>query len=319
MKMNAKTKFILTITLIASTLLAVSPVLRYGQRRFYSHTYERMTEMAYGGSKFDLVYLGSSRVHSGIDPSLVDQAVGTHSFNMGFDGATIYEFKLVLEAFLEHHPCPKLVVLNLDLGAFDLSRKLFDYIQYFQFLGNAHIKAALIDLELLPRYATWIPFLGFSFSDDFTRSNVLRGLMGKSEVMPGEKSAQGYLSPAADVTFQEHLPDIEDQPVDPQGPVILDTLIKRVKTEGKKIVLVFSPVYLHDGKALYRNSNTIMATMAQVAAQNDIPLVRYDQELLSREKSNFRNVSHLSYQGVQVFSKLLAHDVRGWLNVTGKP
>ena len=61
----------------------------------------------------ELVFVGSSRVRDGFDPSLIDPALGTRSFNYGASSMTPYEARRFVQDALAH-PSVKEIVVALD-------------------------------------------------------------------------------------------------------------------------------------------------------------------------------------------------------------
>ena len=73
--------------------------------------FEQYRKMEKGS--LDMVYLGDSHCYEGIDPSVIDEKTGLHSFNMGTNAQSLYHSRELLEMVMEEHE-PEAVVLALD-------------------------------------------------------------------------------------------------------------------------------------------------------------------------------------------------------------
>ncbi len=78
----------------------------------------KFTELFEGHTNHDVLFLGSSRVYYLINPKIIDSVCGVDSYNAGIDGGNLFEFKTSFDAYLQNHPSPRLVVLNIDLHSF---------------------------------------------------------------------------------------------------------------------------------------------------------------------------------------------------------
>ena len=93
--------------------------------RYKKHTTSRLTEIFCNKTNYDVLFLGSSRTHLIINPAIIDSICKVNSYNAGMEGANLYEFDMVLKAYLENHPSPQWLVLTIDLHSFTTLRKRF--------------------------------------------------------------------------------------------------------------------------------------------------------------------------------------------------
>ena len=115
-------------------------IIDQGLNKFYIHKEERLNEIFKNDTNHDILFIGSSRTHTTINPKIVDSICNSNSYNAGVEGGNLLEFKMTWDAYLENHPAPRVLVLTLDINSFDLSRKFFNYTQYFSYLNNTQIK-----------------------------------------------------------------------------------------------------------------------------------------------------------------------------------
>lgn len=99
----------------------------------------------------DIIFIGSSRVRVQIDPAVIDSITGLHSHSLALDGTTMVESHMLLEAYLHHHPFPRLVVLNIDINAFETDQVVYNFPDYFPYLKDSVVYANLAPYSVVYR------------------------------------------------------------------------------------------------------------------------------------------------------------------------
>jgi hypothetical protein len=82
--------------------------------------------VAIASRKPTAILLGSSRMNEGIDPVDVESITGETCYNAGLNGAIFPEIYHYFEHALHHQPHLKVVILGLDLFAFDKNGRFAD-------------------------------------------------------------------------------------------------------------------------------------------------------------------------------------------------
>ena len=105
-----------------------------GLKKYHETSFSEYREMFSDSLYYDVLVLGSSRSHRNIDVHICDSITNYTFYNGGISGAGGYEMLLALNGFLEVHPKPKIVLLNLDMGVLNTDRIFFNTTYYFPFL-----------------------------------------------------------------------------------------------------------------------------------------------------------------------------------------
>jgi len=161
--------------------------------KYEVHNTERLRELLLNHTYYDLIFLGSSRTHFGVNPRIIDSICGLRSYNAGVEGGNLYEFEMMLRSYLENHPSPRYVVLNFDLHSFGVASKLFNYPVYFPYTSNKVIYAYLSDKGYMNTTKQVFPFLKLADYDDDTKGDFLKMFSGKTEIAPGDFQYKGYV------------------------------------------------------------------------------------------------------------------------------
>jgi hypothetical protein len=302
-------KILLVLLLSLALCEAVFRLYKAGDSRFNLHKKERLTELFLNHTNHELLFIGSSRTHTDIDPRIIDSLCHVDSYNAGVEGGNLLEFYYTYAAYLVNHPAPKYLVLGLDLWSFDLTRNFFNYTIYLNYTENPVIARMLLDNGCHVALYKWLPPLVLTDLDDYSKGNALAGLAGASEIAKGDFQYKGFLSNTDAVINPDALVNVEPAHllrVDSVAVGFLNSIIKNTERTGTRLIFAYSPEYNHELQASFRNSDTILGMVGHFATLNHICNLRNDSLRICREASLFANSGHLNRLGAEVYSTVLA-------------
>ena len=281
--------------------------------RFTNHKTERISEIFLNKTAFDMVFIGSSRTHTSINPFIIDSICGVNSYNAGVDGGNLYEFKLTFDGYLVNHPHPKYLILTLDLLSFDLRKRFFNYTQYFPYTKNHVIKEKLKENGYYPILFQLLPFLKLTIYDDYTRGNIVKGLMGATEIPPGDFQYKGFLT-----NTDNYISEIQQASVTPtltadisnEAKGILQSIIEVCKSKNIKLVFTYAPEYRHIFQNHYLNKEEVFNTINDIARIGKITFMRHDHLDMCQDNKLFAKVGHVNKPGADVYSRILAEQLK---------
>ncbi len=301
---------ILLILLLAFILCEVSfKFMEKGLLKYNNHSTVRLTEILEKNTYYDIVFIGSSRTHTTINPKFIDSICEVSSYNAGIDGGNLFEFKMTYEAFLQNHPSPKLLVLTLDLSSFNLQRKFFNYTQYFPFLNNEIIDSALSNNGHNTRLQKIFPFLGITDFDDYSRGNAIKGLIskGQTQIAEGEFQYKGYLSNTQKFISPKDTPTtVTAIEVDQNAVKDLEDILKICERNNTELIFTYAPEYNFELQKHTSNSKEILEMISEIANKNNIEYLRHDSLEICQNLKLFANVGHVNTKGSEEYSKILA-------------
>lgn len=284
--------------------------LNKGLEKYNIHKTERLTELFLHQSKYDLLFVGSSKTHTGINPKIIDSICKLNSYNAGVEGGNLFEFNMTVEAYLEVHPPPNYLVLTIDLNSFDIRRKFFNYSQYFPYVENKIIDKALNENSHHTGFLKIFPFLILTDYDDYTKRNAIKGLKGETEIPRGDFAYKGYLSNSENTILEISAPGkLKKYEISTEGIQYLDQIIKSCKMHGTKLVFTYAPEFNHSLQNQILNSKEILTVIKNKADQNNIPYLRDDNLDICADPKLFANPGHLNKQGAVVYSAFLANEI----------
>ena len=311
---NAYLKILCSLFIAVVAVFIFSSFLEKGNLKYHSHKFKRVHEIFSGSYPYDVVYIGSSRIHNAVNPRVVDSITGLKSYNAGVEGGTMFEFKMTLDGYLVHHHAPRILFLSVDAKSFDIKRNIFYPPQYFLEMDNPVVYSALgfkhTCEPFLVKHSSTSRLL---YYDDYTKALALSGLIGKNEMQPlhafeyngflsnGNQcvdSSSGIVYPALKFEFQQNaIRYLQD---------IIDTCKKKDIT----LLLLYSPEYRFGYQQSVTNFSAFSHLLNSMAGKNNVSLFHDDSLKLCADARNFANPTHLNTQGSTAYSCEIANRLK---------
>ncbi|MEP7165267.1 MAG: hypothetical protein ABI741_11260 [Ferruginibacter sp.] len=147
------------------------------KKRWATLFFDKSDELIRGNNNYDIIFLGNSRVHFGINPYYVDSVTKLSSYNLGIGGADMEDIMLTSNIYLQQHPKPRLVILSLDMGGLTENETLKTRFHYLFYLDNDTISKYMNKAGFLTGLIKVFPFTKYSFFDEYNRTSLF--LKGK--------------------------------------------------------------------------------------------------------------------------------------------
>src|SRR4051794_41117213 len=112
--------FLLVILLGVGVLDLIYVLFRHGYNVYNDFEQSRLKTIFSGKEDYDVLFIGSSRTYSHINPRVIDGVMHSNSYNAGVLGGNLFESSLILRGYLANHPAPKLLVLDLATASFEV-------------------------------------------------------------------------------------------------------------------------------------------------------------------------------------------------------
>lgn len=259
----------------------------------------------------DFAILGSSRSYVGIHIPTLERTLGHQGINLSLDGTTYPEQYLALKLFLAHNQIKHLV---LDVNVFGFDQAAFKYpfraYEYLPWIDDPVVFDSLRDYFGWRAYAwKYVPF--FRQAEFNSKIGVIQCYtLIKSRFDPRIKEAEfdAHGSRLIDRAFDEaslaNYPKVTWK-IEPAAQTYFLRLLELARSHHVNVTMILVPEYF---PAVERQTNRreIIDYYATVAASNNIPFLRFDQDGFCRAKSKYYNVNHLNRTGAMEFSACLA-------------
>ena len=136
-------------TLLLGVLLTAAHLsLLRGLRLATSAPFVALNKIVNGRINSDILIIGSSRAHVHYDSNIIRSATNRSCFNIGMDGVPLDSHLTLFRTYLSHNRAPDVLLINLDLGSFSISKEICDPYQYVPYLDEKFIYEWLLKKDL---------------------------------------------------------------------------------------------------------------------------------------------------------------------------
>ena len=294
---------------------------RYRERMQY-YVFDKMDIATSKKQDFDIIYLGNSRIHSGINPYYVDSVTSLRSYNLAVGACDEEEMKLISTVYLQHHQPPAVAVIGVDnsmLVKYNILKERFPYLFY---LKNDTVDYYMNRKGFPTRLIQYMPFFKYSFFDEYNRTAVF--VSGK----PIPRFEHNIYSGFVNISREAYVDSGSVTRTKPMGPrelpqaeKINDTAaatfkqtIGLLRSKGTRIIFLFPPS--RNKKSLKKDEEQpLHRFFLEYAATNSIPVMRADTSSIYSDKY-FSDNFHLNEPGSRILSVQVGNFIRS--NVEGR-
>ncbi|MGV3528135.1 MAG: hypothetical protein ACO1OO_04500 [Flavisolibacter sp.] len=297
-------------------IIVIAYPLDYVMSYYLSHShdspgeFEVWNDIYSSNANCDIAIYGSSRAWVQIDPNILGDSLNSEVYNFGMDGHNFWLQYLRHLELLKHNQKPKVIVLSVDV--FTLQKRP-DLYQQDQFLPNMLWNSTVqeytssytgykgVDYYIpLIRYAgrtTSFVKMAKTFFRVKTSSYRNRGFLGMERVWNNDLAE----AKAGTDSYTVNL--------DASSIALFDKFIKQCKRDNIKLFLVYAPEFI-DGQKFVSNRNLIIGLYKSFSNKYSIPFWDYSEDTICQSRKYFYNASHLNKQGAEMFSRMLASDLK---------
>lgn len=317
-KVNIYFRICVTLLIGAGLTIAANKIIEKGLNNYKKHSYGRLEEIFVKNTKFDILFIGSSRTHTTIHPGIIDSITGLSTYNAGMEGAAISEFKMIFDGYLLHHPPPKILILTIDQNSLRLTHDLFDQAQYFPFLNkNKFIKKEFDNMGGNTTLLNYFPFLELIYMDDYVKNNAVKGLLHKTDIKNGEFEYKGFLSNGIkcidSITNKKNILAAITSSVYAEALNSFNAIIYTCKQRHIKLIITYAPQYRNcDGKMTV-SFKRFIDIMDSTTSVNSLQFYRDDCLPLNNNACYFANRGHTNTQGAIAYSGILGKRIKEML------
>lgn len=307
----------ISAALAAIALSMIDFFIQANLRALKEDIYGKLNELFNSSKPNDIIFLGSSRIYHAADPQIIDSITGLSSYNFGLDGIGLIENFMMLTSYLEHHPAPTCVVLNLDLHSLEITDTtgMKNFTAFLPYSDHKTVRQAILSYQSFSDRLALIPFLRPAFNDDFRKNMALKHAFNaegnsKHIFYKGFKSYDGEWAGAA-------LPGKIEFSITAKGIALLDSIISVCNREKIKLLMVYAPQTQQFSERV-ANMETFQNYFDSVCVGQNQAFKNYCCDDMSRSASNFKSHLHLSAEGSRLYSIKLAHHLAVFLNREGR-
>lgn len=301
------------VFLFAIMLVTVAITEPYFQSELY-HYQDGAVRDRYAG-RFDTLISGSSHAYRGLIPAVLDQHLGTTSYNLSASLMTMHGRYEMLKKELDRNPV-KFVILDISYNALTRSRA---------------IEGPEGDIYQLARYRNPFERAAYFFKytpiDDYGRmyyDSLNRGLRALPALLRGEGqvgSSDKYETMGCQPADKSRIPKLEDgkyhtlkldEALDPQSVHYMEKMIDLCKSRDIPVLVVAIPI---SERIILQHSNLdkVMGDCKAFCQEHDVPMLdfnlHHERPELFNDEESFYDAFHVSKYGAQAFTDLLSETI----------
>lgn len=308
--MSGSKKAILSAVSFIGVIALVSFILAF----FVPHQ-DAVERKKLAGS-LDLIFVGASHTQNSIIPQIIDEGLGTNSYNLAIGSMTTADRKIMIQKETGRNPI-KTVVLELSLGA------LLRSVKNDAADGNFHMFNRMDTFSEKVSYLfkrTPVDNWAYIYARSMVTSiySIMSGNFGKE---PSDRQ-RGYLPVAArDYTlgkkqiveeYQQNVFSIDEYNKDSVKE--FENTIDFCNEKGVRLIVIVAPV--SDGFLWkYKNVDEFQDWLSGLCKEKGVEfynfhLLKNKYKLLSDSKSYGASQDHMSDDGAKVFSKFFVDFIK---------
>lgn len=298
--------------------VAVLLVIFYSLDCFWANWLQKQTSekqiwiMNKKNEKYDVAFLGNSRVFTGINADTVQKITGLRAINLGCDGSALIENYIMLKQFLAHGNEIKTLCLQIDKsGLIDMNKAysypFHDYLLLDK-LDDENVKEAFISTKGKVKYYCWkyIPYIKYAEYNNFYSS---RFFFNSNSVKETSFNLSG--SRLDDIKMSEEVKNkkqndsiINNFEINPISIQYLNKILETCHEKNIKCVLYKTPMY---APYYLRSDSGVILTekfIKEYAIKSQCNFIDFQDTDISENFENFKDRSHLNKQGANLFSSI---------------
>ena len=293
-------------------LYGLQMIVDSGLKKSNHDLYAAWNNIYDGTINADLLIMGSSRAELQISPTILDENLKLNTYNLGISAWTFPMQKARFNIYLKYNAKPRYIVHSLDLQMLSRREDLFNYQQFLPYLNDRDIKSAAKGYKgEFTSAQYYFPMFKYNGNMDLAAAGFLEFFnLAKSRRI----SVKGYREQDLEwdgsfETFKKKFPDGYTHAFDSKVAEEFDDYLKFCKENDIKVILVFSPEYI-ELQPLIVNRKEIMSVFEGLSKKHDVPFLDYSSHPIALNKTYFYNSEHLTKEGAELFSEVLAQDLK---------
>lgn len=255
----------------------------------------------------DVVYLGNSICCQGVNPQVIDEAIGINSYNLALGGSSLTESELVLRHYCEQNHPPQLVVIgitpNRTNGIEIVRHSLLKQMSLsLQQLYKSRCRDYDIELSLGVELLNNIPI--------YSHRNATEHIW--KYLIDGQSRVPHYIQGHLILTLSRPPPKQYPNHQATLNVKALECLLDYCKTKSISVVLYEPPM-----SESFNNSTTgrdLIDLQIEELLENypSVKLLNMNRKAVldKIESSDWVNLNHLNKSGASKFSRLFADELK---------
>ena len=273
--------------------------------------YTTWNDIYNGKINSDLIINGSSRAWVEIDPTMIGDSLHTTAYNIGIDGYSFPMQYLRHSLLMEYNPRPKLIIHSVDFFTFFVREDLYNYEQFLPYmLFNKEMRCATIGYKGFNLIDYELPLVRYYGKLDVMQTALGLFLNPQDNEL---KRVKGYepQNMLWGTDFEQVKKEMNTYSVkiDSATVLLFERYLQECKTNGIKIILVYTPEYI-EGQKFVKNRDEVIQIFTTFSRKYDVPFYDFSKDSMSFQTKYFFNSMHLNKTGAELFTNKLIKKIK---------
>ncbi|MEO6489243.1 MAG: hypothetical protein ABIO04_04810 [Ferruginibacter sp.] len=309
-------KRLIIIIIISISIALLSGILldHIYKKRWSTLFFDKTETLIASKTNYDIIFLGNSRVHFGINPYYIDSITKLHSYNFANGGSDAEDILLTSRVYLQYHAAPKVVVISLDMGALKPNESLKTCYHYLFYLQNDTIKKYMNKAGHLTTLMKLLPFIKYSFFDEYNRTSLF--LKGKPYPQFDHNIYNGFLNIHRQNNIEAgamYAIRDNEEVLSTEAITYLINAVEAFRLNGSIVIFVTPP---ERKKSVYRDTRfrqTTDSVFNSIVKQFRLPNFHFENDSMYTNEY-FVDDIHLNEPGSRIYSLQLGDSIRNQLH-----
>ncbi|MFT3981708.1 MAG: hypothetical protein QM687_14660 [Ferruginibacter sp.] len=289
-------------------VLIVSLAVCYTSSRIFDARYKKNFATLYFNSldsitdkskQYDIIFLGDSRIHFGLNPYYTDSVTALSAYNFGVGGSDAAMLQLMGKLYLQNHEPPGYVVIGA--GNSMVNPVLAEDIQYhlLYYLKNPLVYDYYSKMNRSVVMAKYLPFLKYCFFNEYNRAFLFKKMRSFNNF--NHNVYKGFINDTETNNSMHRFAAPVVKPIDTTSIAMVKALVLQYKSAGSKVIIVSPPRRDHISEVLKNVYDRTDSIFSAVATQCG---VYYYKAGIHQKYDDiyFTDEGHLNEPGTRIFS-----------------
>ena len=258
-------------------------------------------EIYSGNLQHDVLIMGGSRAWTQYSTHILDSILDVNSYNLGIDGSGFNRQILKYDTYRRWNNKPKVIIQDIGFATIQITSG-YEREQYFPYFFDDLLKTGSSKFENFNIFEKYIPAYRYIGYNQLIQEGIFlpvpeailkKGYYGTDKQWDGSAFRE-----------QTKINYVQDCLVLSS----FDKFLAMAYSEDIKVIFVYAPLYIGVTEKL-QNVEGMYQMYDSIARKYNIPILDYNDDLMSYDSLSFYNATHLNRKNAELFTIKLAHDI----------
>lgn len=282
------------------------------KKRWSEFFFDKTEELVNGKTSYDIILLGNSKIHFGINPYYLDSVTKFNSYNFGYGGSDAEEMLLTTSVYLEHRKPPKLVIMCLEMYHFIKHNNLKTNYFNLYYLNDDSIQSKLNSIGYMTHTIKMFPFIKYSFFDEYNRTSIF---INKEVPKFDHNIYKGFINIHRQLNTNPihlDLSEVNTTKVSDESVENIKKIITIFQKAGSTVIIIDAPSKSTSSKNMNSYKHISDSLVHQMSNIFNVKYITFNN--LFHNDDYYPDAFHVNEQGSRIFSRSLGDSINKYFH-----